>query len=183
MADFETFDAALTVYLKQCDSPQISTGVVAVATPVLEDQLVFTNSHWRFSQDTIRRSFGIPELKFINDFSALAFALPRLGQNDLKQIGLPTLPTSPALPTQGKSDGVCQIRAVVGAGTGFGVSALVTDASGSRAIDGEGGYSMMRVCNAREFVLQQQLALMDENPDSDAYICLLYTSPSPRDRG
>jgi len=164
VAEFETFEAALTAYLKQCQAPQISSGVVAVATPVLEDQLVFTNSHWRFSQDDIRRTFDIPALKFINDFSALAFALPQLGRDDLKQIGVP------ALPTQGKSDDVCQIRAVVGAGTGFGVSGLVTDASGSRAIDGEGGYSMMRVGTTREFDLQQQLTLMNQTAQGDSYI-------------
>ena len=71
---------------------------------------------------------------------------------------------------QEKSDDVCQIRAVVGAGTGFGVSALVTDASGSRAIDGEGGYSMMRVGSDREFALRQQLALMGRSPHGDSYI-------------
>ena len=164
VADFETFEAALTAYLEQCDSPPISSGVVAVATPVLEDQLVFTNCHWRFSQDAMRRTFDIPALEFINDFSALAFALPRLSPNNLKHIGVP------ARPVQEKSDDVCQIRAVVGAGTGFGVSALVTDASGSRAIDGEGGYSMMRVGSDREFALRQQLALMGRSPHGDSYI-------------
>jgi len=164
VADFETFEAALTAYLQQCEAPQMSSGVVAVATPVLEDQLVFTNSHWRFSQDAIRHSFGMPALKFINDFSALALAIPQLSRNDLKQIGVP------ALPAQGKSDVVCQIRAVVGAGTGFGVSALLTDSSGSRAIEGEGGHSMMRVRNAREFALQQQLTLMRQTSHGDSYV-------------
>jgi len=106
----------------------------------------------------------MPALKFINDFSALALAIPQLSRNDLKQIGVP------ALPAQGKSDVVCQIRAVVGAGTGFGVSALLTDSSGSRAIEGEGGHSMMRVRNAREFALQQQLTLMRQTSHGDSYV-------------
>ena len=178
VVDFESFDAALSAYLKQCESPNITSGVVAVATPVLDDQLVFTNSHWRFSQQAMRQLFGIPALKFVNDFSALAFALPHLGANDLRQVGSHS--QGQGVGGSGdQSDQSEQVLAVVGPGTGFGVSALITDAQGSRSIDGEGGYSMMRLANSREFALQQQLTMMNESNGGDRYIPAEYLLSGP----
>ena len=73
----------------------------------------------------------------LNDFTALALALPKLGPDDLMQVGT------------GKPEAEKPIG-LIGPGTGLGVSGLIPSAQGYTAIEGEGGHSTMPAFNARE---------------------------------
>ena len=45
------------------------------------------NIEWHFSAGDLQRRLGFDRLELLNDFEALARALPELGDDDLLQIG------------------------------------------------------------------------------------------------
>ena len=106
---------------------------LAVATAVGGDTVDFTNSHWSFSQQSLRDAFGLETLVVLNDFEALALALPHLKRHQLR--------AHSALPGGGGT------MAVIGPGTGLGVAGVVATARGFAAIPGEGGHATLAAGN------------------------------------
>lgn len=106
-----------------------------------------TNHPWRFSIAELRAVLGVDRLLVINDFEALAQADPNLQASELRAIG--------------GGNAVCGASmAVLGAGTGLGVSGLVADGRGGwSAVVGEGGHATLAAGTAREAAL---LAVMRE---------------------
>lgn len=102
---------------------------LAVATPVVGDQVSFTNSHWSFSRRRLQDDLGLASLQVLNDFEALALSLPHLGPRQLRAHG--------ALP---RAEGML---AVVGPGTGLGVAGVVRTRAGWQALPGEGGHATL----------------------------------------
>jgi|SRR5690606_12192869 len=101
--------------------------ILAVAGPVVDGAIELTNSPWRVAEADLR-DLGL-EGRLINDFEAQAWAAPALGRGDLHHLGGPTEP-----PTAGT-------LAVLGPGTGFGVSALARGPAGQVALATEGGHA------------------------------------------
>lgn len=60
---------------------------IGLATPITGDLVQMTNHPWSFSVAGLQRELGLERLKVLNDFTALALALPTLGAADLHQIG------------------------------------------------------------------------------------------------
>ena len=60
---------------------------LAVATAVGQDEIAFTNSHWRFSCAGLQAALGLERLLVLNDFEALALSLPRLLPSQLQAHG------------------------------------------------------------------------------------------------
>lgn len=108
----------------------------AVATAVSGDHVAFTNSHWDFSRDAVRRALDLQQLLILNDFEALALSLPCLGAAQLR---CPDgrLPLAAGAGTAGGT------LAVVGPGTGLGVGAVVHTGQGWVALPGEGGHATL----------------------------------------
>jgi glucokinase len=115
----------------------LSAAVFAVAGPVGGDVFEFTNSPWTFSKRQIRKTFGLERLEVINDFAAIALAIPHLSASDLRKIG------------HGKRVRETPI-AVLGPGTGLGVSCLVPTPTGFRALESEGGHVTLAPFNDYE---------------------------------
>ena len=83
ISDFATLGAAVTAYLAQRGSlPAPRLGALAVAGPVGGDQVRMTNHPWSFSIAALRGELGFERLEGINDFTAVALALPRLTPAD-----------------------------------------------------------------------------------------------------
>ena len=59
----------------------------ALANPISGDFIRMTNRDWQFSTDEVRRTLGLTTLLIVNDFTALAMALPGFKPEDLLQIG------------------------------------------------------------------------------------------------
>jgi glucokinase len=116
-----------------------SEASLAVATAVSGDTVDFTNSHWSFSQATLQSAFGLRRLVVLNDFEALALALPHLRPHQLRAHG--------ALPPGGGT------LAVIGPGTGLGVAGMAATVHGYAAIPGEGGHATLAAGNAFETTL------------------------------
>lgn len=138
-ADYETLAHAVEAYLAGQSGPRPQFGVMAVATPVEQDRIKLTNHIWSFSIAATRRQLGLTSLQLINDFTALALALPYLATNQLCQIGGPAI--EPAAPAP---------LALVGPGTGLGVSGLIPSACGWLPLAGEGGHVTYGGVNERE---------------------------------
>ncbi len=136
--DFPTLTNAIQHYLKQCDSPKVIESAIAIANPVTGDWVRMTNHHWRFSIEETRKELGLDRLELLNDFTALAMALPALSKNDLRQVGGDApVPGAP--------------YALIGAGTGLGVSGLFPIGEGRwMPIAGEGGHVTLCAANQRE---------------------------------
>lgn len=125
--DYDTIVDAAKEFLKRAGNPEIKHAAVAIANPVIGDWLQMTNHHWAFSIETTRQALKLETLLFINDFTAQALAITQAKSDELIQIG-----GSQAIENAPK--------AVIGPGTGLGVSGLVSSPSGWVALAGEGGH-------------------------------------------
>lgn len=115
----------------------------AVATAVTGDRVAFTNSAWAFSREAVRQALGLQLLAVINDFEALALALPGLAPTQYRPLGGPAL----ALHADAR---VGTALAVLGPGTGLGVGAVLRTRAGWQAIPGEGGHVTLAAADALE---------------------------------
>lgn len=136
-AEFPGPAAAIRSYLVLEGEPVVREAALAVAGPVTQDRVDFMNRAWSFSIETTRVSLGLDRLVVVNDFTALALALPVLEPDERRQVGggapVPDMPI-----------------ALLGAGTGLGVSGLLPSPTGWIPIAGEGGHTAFSPANARE---------------------------------
>jgi len=136
-ADFESGHAALAAYLDRLGVSALPKAVgIAVAGPVVDGAMSFTNMSWTLSEAGLK-AFGFRRAALINDYGALALAAPHLSPADWRAIG-------PELPTPDGS------VAVLGAGTGFGVSLLARDGRGQAIVSTEGGHIAFAPCDEVE---------------------------------
>ncbi|MDP2015943.1 glucokinase [Hydrogenophaga sp.] len=144
-ADFPTLQAAMHVYLEGLGHGRPALAAIAIANPITGDQVRMTNHHWAFSQAAVKAEFGLTHLRLLNDFTALALALPDLPANELRQIG-------------GGAGEPDKARALLGAGTGLGVSGLLPDGAGGWVpLEGEGGHVTLPAVSARERLVMDGL--------------------------
>src|SRR5262249_57894216 len=81
-------EAAVARYVEQTDE-RPRDALFAVAGPVDSEEIALTNRPWRFRRTELARHFGFARLRIINDFEAIAWALPRLGAEDMELLGPP----------------------------------------------------------------------------------------------
>ncbi len=137
-ADHESLEAAILAYLGRIDRPRPRVCAIAIANPVHGDRIQMTNHHWSFSIDALQRSLRLERLRVLNDFTALALALPGLAPEQLVQVG-----GGQAMP--GTAIGL------LGPGTGLGVSGLLPDGRGGwLPLQGEGGHVSLAATTPRE---------------------------------
>jgi len=136
--DYSTIGDAIRAYLAEEALPlRPRVAALAVASPVTGDQVAFTNHPWIFSIDGLRRELELERLVIVNDFTANALAMPHLKPDERVAIG-------------GGSPVAGAPIAVLGPGTGLGMSGLVPSNGGWYAIAGEGGHATMPATDARE---------------------------------
>lgn len=128
-ADYPRFQDAARAYLARHagSAHRVRHAVIAIANPVEGDHVKMTNHCWEFSLQAARAELGLDTLLAVNDFAALAMALPQLAASELVQVG----GGAPAL------DGVIGL---VGAGTGLGVAALLPTHGRWTVLQSEGGH-------------------------------------------
>ena len=136
--NYPTIDAALDAFLAERGPvPMPVRGAIAIASPISGDRVAMTNHPWTFSILELKNRVGFDRLEVINDFTALALALPRLTSNDKFKVGggvaVPGTPIG-----------------VLGPGSGLGVSGLVPSGKSWIALTGEGGHATMAPATDRE---------------------------------
>ncbi len=139
-ADFGNIEAAIRSYLdRAAPDPAPSAAAFAVASPMTGggDRIDLTNSDWSFSIAALRRGLGLDTLHVVNDFAAVALSVPRLGSGEVEKIG------------GGNAVDGAPV-AIIGPGTGLGVSGLVRPEGRAMPIATEGGHVTLAAADARE---------------------------------
>ncbi len=153
--DYPSIAEAILAYLNLPEVRSCSTGLrisraaLAIANPVQGDQISMTNHHWRFSQQALARQFDWQQLLVLNDFSALAMALPYLSAEQRFEL------------VSGQTQANAPI-ALLGPGTGLGVSGLIPGSDlqgrqGWQALASEGGHCSFAPANAQEMAILDAL--------------------------
>ncbi|MBU8545056.1 MULTISPECIES: glucokinase [Roseomonadaceae] len=138
VAGYPTAEDAMAEALRRLKpAGRIDRAVLALAGPVLEEPVRMTNADWSLSSTAIAERFGLSRVRLVNDFLALAHALPHLAPADLHRIGGgQAVATAPML--------------VLGPGTGLGAAGLVPSPTGPIAVPTEGGHIGLAAETARE---------------------------------
>lgn len=144
-ADYPSLTAAIEHYLNNSGEARPQEAAIAVATPVDRDRIKLTNHVWEFSISETCRELQFQRLKVINDFTALALSLPHLDAAQLQQIGT----------GEAEAD---ETIALIGPGTGLGVSGLVPSALGWIPLQSEGGHVTYGAINQLEAEILALLA-------------------------
>ncbi len=127
VADYSGPAEALREFLAE-NAAAPRRAALAVAGPVRDGTARLTNAPWLISAKDLEGAFGFEPVVLVNDFAALAWAVPRLGAADLVRVGGgEAVPGAPV--------------AVLGPGTGLGMAAYLPAAD--QVLVTEGGHATM----------------------------------------
>lgn len=158
-ADYASLHDALAAYLSRCGRAPVRACAIAIANPVVGDQVTMTNHHWSFSIRDLKSRCGFERLLVLNDFTALALALPALRADETAQVGGGT-------PQSGSAIGL------IGPGTGLGVSGLVPDGRGGwLPIQGEGGHATLAGTTLRERAVLERIGARLGHVSAERAVC------------
>jgi len=141
-ADHAGFVEVVQAYLDGLTTPRPRHGAVAIANPVEGDSVRMTNRDWAFSISAAQRALRLSTLLVVNNFTALAMSLPRVGTHDRVQVGGGAAQRPGAI-------------GIVGPGTGLGVSGLVPSGERWVTLATEGGHTSFAPVDERELHVLQ----------------------------
>jgi len=145
VSDHERFiDALATFMSRQTERAAIRRAIVAVAGVVEAERCALTNNPWVVDAAELRGRFGFTGIHIVNDFEAIAWALPHLTRNDLRTIG-------------GQAPVAQAPMVVLGPGTGLGVAAYVPRKTSGFVLRSEGGHSTVPSGSLREDAIIENL--------------------------
>jgi glucokinase len=161
-ADYPDIVSAIEDYLQKVGAASGPArplqAALAIAGPITGDIVRMTNHVWQFSAARTRQSLGWRRLIMVNDFTALAMALRQLPTNELEQVGGgKSVPGGPL--------------ALIGPGTGLGVSGLIPAGDHWIPLQGEGGHVTLAVMNEREIAVLQQLHQRFTHVSAERVVC------------
>lgn len=136
--DYDGLAAAATAFLETIPETQRpQQGLFAIAAPIKGDQVQLTNLPWAFSTEQLRRDLKLDALDIVNDFTAIAWAVPHLKADEILQVG---------------GGAACENApiALLGPGSGLGVTALIPVGDGWTVLPGEGGHVTMAATTSGE---------------------------------
>lgn len=147
--DFSSFGDVVQEVLDETGRPDVTAAAVCGAGPIIVKDggasIDMTNCPWQLTEAELTKRLGTSRVQLVNDFAAIAHALPLFDEEELLQLGTGTPDKDGPL-------------AVLGAGTGLGVAGLVPDGHGHYAlIDGEGGHTDIAPANTRELAIYERL--------------------------
>ncbi len=136
--DFKDFEDAVAAYVDRLGA-RPAEALFALAGPVKDDVVRLTNRNWApISARELEARLGFHQAHLVNDFAAMARAVPELPAADFETI----------LPGRAAFDAPVL---VTGPGTGFGVATLLPDPRcGWKVITGEGGHAAFAPRSDRE---------------------------------
>ncbi|MGK5021655.1 glucokinase [Janthinobacterium lividum] len=140
--DYASLLDAITAYMASSEaraagSARVRHAAIAIANPIDDDNIRMMNHHWFFSIEAMRAALGLDTLLVVNDFTALAMALPYLRSDQRLQIG-------------GGMARADSVIGLLGSGTGLGVSGMIPAEDRWIALGSEGGHVSFAPCDERE---------------------------------
>jgi glucokinase len=148
-ADHETAVEAINDYLGRVGIPDPDVICVAAAGPVVDQTVRFTNNAWTIDCRELAKRFPSAEIRLINDFEAIAWAIPHFEPADVETIG-------PEV-TTGRDPDHYTIG-VLGCGTGLGVAGVTVREGRIHHITGEGGHTGFAPESRVQFEVLKQLS-------------------------
>ena len=145
--DFETFDEALNVYIRQLGSRTPPQALIALAGPVDEGKVQLTNRDWIVDARRLEANTGLKRVRLVNDYAAMARAIPELPESDFRLL------------QKGDCDEEDRDPILVcGPGTGVGMATLIPVGNqGWKVLTGEGGHAAFAPYDDREWALAKKL--------------------------
>lgn len=121
------------------------SAALAVAGPLERDgSVTLTNRGWHLAPAALTAALGVETVRLFNDFTAQALGIPHLAAEECVQLtGGDPWPHAP--------------QAVIGPGTGLGVSGLLPCGERWLALAGEGGHATLAPADERESALLDSL--------------------------
>lgn len=167
-SEYPSMVDAVLAYLDDVAQAIPETASFAIATPVSNDRIVMTNHVWDLSVKETRIALGVNSLKVINDFTALALALPYLGDSDCHKLGRGLRAEKQPL-------------AVLGPGTGLGVSGAIHVDDYWLPLQSEGGHVSYGPLTDRESAVIEVIAKRYDHVSAETLVSgrglvLLYES-------
>ncbi len=157
-SEHPTFLGGVKAFIDGCEVKPTG-GVIAVAGPVTDGAIDLTNSPWQVSETELA-TLGLNPVRLINDFEALAWGAPVVPADQLASLGGPD---------EGEENTAI---AVLGPGTGFGVSALARDIHGNEiAMPSEGGHACFAPGDAVEDEILRILRRRYDRVSIERLIC------------
>ncbi|MBS0226644.1 MAG: glucokinase [Proteobacteria bacterium] len=156
--DFASLQHAIETYLAAVGQ-RPRHAAIAVASPVSADEIRLTNRAWSFSQREMQASLGLDALHVINDFGAIAWAVPTLQPQDYVHLfGPDNIETGPV--------------SVLGPGTGLGVALLVGEAEkGWNIVATEGGHVSFAPVGDEERMIEQWMSARHGRTSTERVLC------------
>lgn len=158
-AEFASLQHAAEHYLASVGAhPECAA--IAVACPVGADEIRLTNRAWSFSRRELQRRLQLQRLDMINDFGAVAWAVPALSRDD-------------ALTLHGATDAPLRGPvSVLGPGTGLGVAMLVgDDAHGWQVVETEGGHVSFAALGDEEHAIARWMGAKFGRVSNERLLC------------
>jgi glucokinase len=138
---------------------KVHRACIGVAAPVMGDDVNITNNDWTFSISAMKHRLELEELRVVNDFAALASALPLLDDTSLARIG-------------GAQRRLSMPQLIIGPGTGLGVATvLYGDTDAPVVLAGEGGYVTLPVLTDRELAVWHVLRSRFGRVSAERVLC------------
>jgi glucokinase len=149
---FASLEAAIEEYLSNRGVTSLDSAAIAVAAPVDREHITLTNRDWTFSVESLRKAARAKSLRLLNDYEALALALPHFGPEDLTLVG-------------GTPNGERAVKIVLGPGTGLGMAALapLPGGQGWLPIACEPGHTSLPVETQEEFDWREKMKAFVEH--------------------
>jgi glucokinase len=129
--------ALLDRYLAEAGAGAPARACLAIAGPVLGERGQVINAGWRFSSRELATACGLAHVALVNDFAALAAAVPTCAEGELQVLA-------------SGAPGAAGPVSVVGPGTGFGVALLVPGEPRWAVVPTEGGHTGFAPADAEQ---------------------------------
>ncbi len=144
-ANFPSLIDVIRQYIKEKQLTKASINAcLAIACPADDNMISMTNLPWQFSQKELKKELNLNSLMLINDYTAIAMAIPMLTDEQKFKLG-----TGQAIAN--KPIAVC------GPGTGLGVAILAPVDDCWHCLSGEGGHTDFAPIDDLEIKILQHL--------------------------
>ena len=157
-ADYASLAQAALHYLSQF-SKRPKRAAFAVASPVAGDEIRFTNRAWSFNRLELQRTLQLDELLVLNDFGAVAHAVPHFSESDRVTLYGNTGPLQGPI-------------TVMGPGTGLGVAMLVGGGTLPwQVVETEGGHMSFAALSEEESAIARWMSARFGRVSNERILC------------
>lgn len=157
-ADYASLAQAIQHYLSQFPR-RPKRAALAVASPISGDDVRFTNRAWSFNRLELQQALALEQLLVLNDFGAVAHAVPYLPESD--RIAL-----------YGNTGPLRGPITVMGPGTGLGVAMLIGgELAPWQVVETEGGHVSFAPLSEEEIAIARWLSARFGRVSNERVLC------------